>query len=106
MTRGLSSQAASLLCSGLKIDPVERATAQELVSSSFWQQSSATSTAASASDAKVISSSAMLEMDEILLSQARERLSKKFELDLPSSGSGTEQDSSLISLLPATRWIE
>jgi serine/threonine protein kinase len=106
MTRGLSSQAASLLCSGLKIDPVERATAQELVSSSFWQQSSATSTAASASDAKVISSSAMLEMDEILLSQARERLSKKFELDLPSSGSSTEQDSSLISLLPATRWIE
>ena len=104
MTRGLSSQAASLLCSGLKIDPVERATAQELVSSSVWQ-SSATSTAASTSDAKVISNSAMLEMDEILLAQARESLSKKFELDLPSSGSVTEQDSSLISLLPATRWF-
>jgi hypothetical protein len=104
MTRGLSSQAASLLCSGLKIDPVERATIQELVSSSFWQSSNTTS--ASSSEVKVISSSAMLEMDETLLAQARERLSKKFELELPSSGSITEQDSSLMSLLPATRWIE
>jgi hypothetical protein len=93
-----------LLCSGLKIDPVERATIQELVSSSFWQSSNTTS--ASPSEEKVISSSAMLEMDETLLAQARERLSKKFELELPSSGSITEQDSSLISLLPATRWIE
>jgi serine/threonine protein kinase len=104
MNRGLSSQAALLLCSGLKIDPVERATSHELVSSSFWQMSESTST--STSGTKATSSSAMVELDEALIAQAREKLSVKFGLDLKTmtESSLSDQDTSLLSILPATRW--